>query len=174
MSAVVTPVAQTIYTAVVAFVTSVLGTSVPVVQGLGNRAAMPLPGFVAVTFLYQDRVATNYDSWTGADPSSIAAQQGLKVAVQIDCYGPTSGDWAAMLTTLWRDEYACNLMAPSCQPLYADNARQMPLIDSEAQYESRYTIDAQLMYNPVTTFPMEFADSLDQGVINVNAAFPPT
>jgi hypothetical protein len=175
MTATVSPVAQDVYTAIKAFIVSVLGAGVPVNQGLGNRVAAPLPasGYVYVTQLFQERLETNLSSWSAdPDPTVISAQTALKVTVQIDCYGPTSGDWAAMLQTLWRDDYGVQQLAPTCAPLYADEARQIPLIDSEGQYESRHSITATLQYNPVTVVPQTFANTLSRELINVPETYP--
>lgn len=177
MSAVVAPLQVAIYTAIKAFIVSVLGTSVPVSQGLGNRVSIPqaAPGFVYMTIIDQQRLRTNIDTWdeTNPAPTGLTAEQGMKVTCQIDCYGANAADWAAMLTTLWRDDYGCLAMAPNCAPLYADEARLIPLIDSESQYTARYSITAYLQYNPVTTFPMQFADVLNVNLIDVDEAYSP-
>jgi hypothetical protein len=173
----VTPVQNDLYVAIKKFIASVVPTNTPIYQGLGNRVAAPLPlsGFVYMTMLYQKRLQTNIDTWdtTTPTPTELAAQNAIEVGVQLDVYGPNAFDWAAMLSTLWRDDYGFYQLAPNCAPLYADEARQMPLVDSEAQYEQRFTITAVLQYNPTTVFPQTFADSLGINIIDVNEAYAP-
>ena len=171
----VSPSLQAVYTALMAFVVSVTGLpNTSVVQGLPNRAAMPLPGFVVIQALHTRRLRTNIDSWDeiSTDPTTQTVEQGLELTVQIDCYGPSSGDWANMLSTLLRDEYGCNALAPSCQPLYADEARMLPLVAGEEQYEERWSLDCRLQMNPVTTIPQQYADVLGIELINVPEKFP--
>lgn len=100
------------------------------------------------------------------------AKQAMQYTVQIDCYGPLSSDWAAMLSTMLRDEYACLSMAPNVQPLSADDPKMMPLVDGEQQYEQRWTLTALLQYNPVTSTPMQFFDGATVGLVDVDMRYP--
>lgn len=99
--------------------------------------------------------------------------------MQLDLYGAASGDWAVMLETLLRDETGCIALAgsdptnPICQPLYTSDAVEAPLEDTEDQYEQRWTIEGVLQYNPVTSVPMQFADTLTVTLTNVDEAYPP-
>ncbi len=175
---VVTPLSQDVYTQLNGFLASIVGSAVPIVQGLGNRASMPpddANGFIAVTEITRRRLRTNQHT-TGfnvADPTDITTTEGVALTIQIDVYGPTSDDQAQMISTLFRDPYGCNALAPVCQPLHADDPRMMPLIDSEAQYEQRWTVGALLQYNPATTTAMQFANALNVDLINVDEAYPP-
>lgn len=173
MSLTVSPLQSDLYAAVAAFLTSILPANTPVIQGLGNRASMPLPGFVSMTIVLMDRLRTNFDTWNTSSPAPIetSINQGVSVTMQIDAYGPNAMDWAAMITSAWRDDYGCQLLGANCAPLYADEARLVPLIDSEAQYEQRYSINAMLQYNPVTAVPMQFANTLKVGLIDVDEAY---
>lgn len=175
----VSPTQADVFDAVLPFIRSVVGDGIDVVQGLGNRVATPIvddinKGFVAVTPLFRHRLRTNQDTWDPTDPlvTSYASEQGMQFDLQIDCYGPLSGDWAAMITTLWRDDIGCEAFGETCQPLYADDARQMPLIDSEDQYEERWLISAALQYNPVTSPTQQFANAVEVTLINVEERFP--
>lgn len=171
----IAPVLQTVYTALTAFIMTVTGlASSSVVIGLANRTSMPLPGFVTVQSLHTRRLRTNIDSWgtITPDPTTQTIEQGLELTVQIDCYGPTSCDWANTLSTLLRDNYGCVALAPSCQPLYADEARMIPLVGGEEQYEERWSLDARLQVNPVVTIPQQYAKVLDLTLVNVTEKFP--
>jgi len=174
----VSPVIQDVFLVLQPFIASHTGLDPSlVIQGLPNRTAMPLasPGFVAMTVLRQMRLRTNLDNYdtTNPAPTSISIEQGIELDVQIDCYGASSGDWAAILTTILRDDVGCQALAPTCQPLYCDDARMIQLIDSEDQYELRFSFSACLQYNPVVTIPMKFADTLTADLINVQVTYPP-
>jgi hypothetical protein len=176
------PVQQDVFGVLAPFVVSVTTETAvslsqqTVLQGLPNRSSMPpaSPGFAVMTVVGMKRLRTNIDSWvqTG-EPSAISHEMGAELRVQIDFYGATSQDWAAAFMTLFRDDSGVQALAPTCAPLYADDARMAPLDDSEEQYEQRWTVDAFLQYNPITTDPMQFADSLTVTVVNVDEAYPP-
>lgn len=174
MPTVVAPVLDDVYTALSALIASVVPTGVEIVQGIDNRVPMPESAFVQMTAIAQYRLRTNEDTWeTTGDPTTIESEMGARLDVQIDCYGPDSLAWATMLQTLLRDEYACDALAPTCQPLYAEDPRMIPLTNGEDQYEQRWLVMAVLQYNPITSTPMQFADTLDLTLINVDEAYPP-
>lgn len=248
----VSPTQSNVYAALRAFLQSVVGPGVEVVQGLDNRVPTPAtpgaatPGFIAMTQILMQRLSTNFDSYT--DPYLVSgftftgtagavgnlltvsaaatgalnigdligganvpygttvtafgtgtggvgtytlstlggfastavtvtdgakqSEQDTRVDMQIDCYGPNAADWAAMISTLFRDDYGVNALAPNCAPLYIDNGMQAPLIDGEQQYEQRIVMQAVLQYNPVTSSAQQFASSVDVDLINVNEAYP--
>ena len=177
-AATISPSQDTVYQAIEAFLTGILPTGMPVIRGLPNRAAMPSPspGFVVVQTILVNRLRWNIDTWntTNPAPTALYAEHGTEVRVQIDCYGASSSDYATMIGTLWRDSYGCVALAPNCQPLYADEARMVPLIDSEQQYEERWMIDARLQWNPITTYPQTFTGTpASVDLVNVNATYPP-
>lgn len=178
MSVTITPLQSDVYTAVRAFLLGVLPSGVPVSRGLPNRAAMPqpFPGFVVMQMINVNRLRWNVDTWdaTGVNPTTLLSEQGIQVHIQLDFYGSTSGDWANIVSTLWRDTYGCDALAPTCQPLFADDARMAPLVDSEEQYEERWQLDARLQYNPQVTVSQAFAASVAPvDLINVNEAYAP-
>ena len=163
---------EAIYTAVRAFVLAVLG-NIEVVQGLGNRVPSPTGGFCAITAVGAGRLATNthiYDDNTG----TASAAQHQTYNVQIDCYGEASSNWAAVLSTLLRDEYATAQFPAWLQPLYSVDPRQAPLITAEAQYEQRWIVEAVLQYNATVTTGQDFFDTIEVGIIEVDEAYPPT
>jgi hypothetical protein len=109
-------------------------------------------------------------------PTEKNVERSSQISIQIDCYGPTSGDRATVISTLLRDEYACDQFAASgvdMQPLYASDAKQMPLIDGEQQYEERWTFEAVLQFNPVITTPQQSANALTIDLIEVDRTYPP-
>jgi hypothetical protein len=101
--------------------------------------------------------------------------QETQLNVQVDVYGPNSGDNAQIITTTFRDGYAVDVFASSgfdVAPLYTDDAKQTPFISGESQYESRWTINCVMQINPVVTVPQQFADQLQAGLIDVQAQYP--
>ncbi len=162
-----------VFTALGDFVDS-LGFTVPNAQGGAqpiecvvlptNRAPMPANAFISISPAAQTRLATNretYDGELGTRASMMQTQQ----AVQVDCYGPTSGDWANILLNLLRSAYGCDWFAQNndgvAVPLYADDsARQVPLVDGEDQYEQRWTFNCMLQFNPDVTLGEQFATKL--------------
>ena len=170
-----------LYTAMGTFIQLVLGNTIPVVQGQDNRVPAPpvqtdaagtVIGFVMMQAFVDKRTTTNQDSF---DPVNqlLQAQSNTQVEVQLDFYGPVSMNWAKMVSTLLRDEYGCTNLAPTCQPLYADEAIQSALVDGEEQYEERWTLRAYVQYNPVTTVGQQSATALSVVVINVDERYKP-
>ena len=152
-------------------------TPVPVIQGLGNRVAMPppSPGFVCMTATLITQHRTPQESWDmdNPNPTTIAIEQGQLVRIQLDCYGALSADWATILAAIFRTDYACQALAPLSAPLYVEPPMQAALVNGEEQYEERWIVGANLQYNPVVSTPQQFADTLEATLINVDEAFPP-
>lgn len=178
MSLVVAPALDDVFTALGDFLETVLPVGVPVIQMPTNRTAMPPadPGFVGMTARMQGRIMTNLDKWNPQDvaPTTIDIEQAVQLTMQLDCYGAQSGDWATILSTVLRDEFSIDaLKATPIVPLYTDEPRFAPLVDGEEQYERRWIVEAYIQYNPVTSTPQQFADTLDVGLINVDVSYPP-
>lgn len=146
--------------------------SCEVVQGLGNGVPMPVDPFIAMTPLYFDRISTNLHTYADASTGTQSAEQHIAYVVQIDCYGPDSSDWAVIITTMFRDEYAIAAMGVDVTPLYTDDPKQLPIVDGEQNFEQRWCITARMQYNPVVTLPMQFFDQLDIGLIDVDVTYP--
>lgn len=175
MALVVAPTLQDVYTKLRAFLLVILPLdTLHVVQGLGNRTPMPSGPFVAMTAVLLNPHRTPVESWdhNNPNPDAISIEQGMLLRVQLDCYGPVSADWAVMLATLLRTSYACDALAPVA-PLFADNPIQAPLTNAEAEYEQRWIVGANLQYNPVVSTPMQFADTAEVDLINIDVRFPP-
>lgn len=168
-------VTASVYAALVPFIMAVTGLpAASVIQGIQNRASMPAPGFIVVQAVTRHRLRTNLHDYSVEAGGNVNIQEGVELAVQIDCYGPSGEDWATMLSSTLRDEYGCSVLAPSgVQPLYADDARMIPLVAGEQQYEERWSIDAHFQYNPTTTAPQQYADALTLGLIDVDVEYPP-
>lgn len=170
-----------LYTAMGNFIQLVLGTDIPVVQGQSNAVASPPvatdggtppSGFVQMQAFIDKRTTTNQNTYDPVNQLQ-ASQSNTQVEVQLDFYGPLSMNWAKMVSTLLRDEYGCTNLAPSCQPLWADEAIQSALVDGEEQYEERWTLRSYVQYNPVTTVGQQSATALSVVVINVDERYKP-
>jgi len=141
----------------------VIVPSVEVVRGLGNDVSMPTGPFISMTATGMRRLATNRHIYTDLDPlvGTVANEQSTALEIQVDCYGPASADWANSVVTMWRDQYATNLLRPiGAAPLYAEDPRMMALENSSKNYEERWIVLLTLQYNPQTVTPMYFFDNL--------------
>lgn len=171
-------VQRQIYVVVKAFLVTVTDLDPSLIlQGLPNRDAMPLasPGFVTMQITHGERLNYNIDTWDPTDPAptGISSETHWKVRMQIDFYGQQSPDWATVFAGLWKDETAVLALRPICEPLFGTGPLWAPMDDDEQQYEARWTFEAFLQYNPVTTVPMQFADTLSVTLINADEAYPP-
>ena len=177
MTDTVAPVLDTVYAALQTFIVGVTGLAqANVLKGYQNRVASPVGPFCLMTATMNARLATNVDTWDEVNPAPtvVTASTAMQLSVQLDLYGPSAGDWAVMLTTLLRDEYGVNVLAPNCAPLYSDDPRRAPLVTGEEQWQDRWIVVAQLNYTPVTTIPQDFANTLGPvDLIDVDVAYPP-
>jgi hypothetical protein len=126
--------------------------SCEVIQGLGNGVPTPLGGFICMTPGAKTRLSTNVETW--ADPHTLTTQS-TQLAVQIDCYGPDSAEWAQILSTMMRSP-----MGAASGILYADDPRQLPIVDAEAQYEQRWMIGCNMQVHPVVTTDQQYFDQV--------------
>lgn len=89
----------------------------------------------------------------------------------------TAGNMAQAVHQMLRDPYATRLINginPAITPLYGSDARQVPFIDAEDQYEWRWTVDAVLQANvTVAGLSVDFVTSTALELIEVNTRFPP-
>lgn len=166
---------QDLYKVVGNFLQSIVGVDVTVVQGQENRVSQPDGPYLLMQAFIAGRLRTNVNTYNSEamTPDSAFTEQGTKVRMQVDCYGPQSQNWATMISTLWRDFYGCDALAPTCQPLYTGEPFQGALVNGEEQYESRWTVECFLQYNPVTTTAQQFADALAVKAINVDERYKP-
>ncbi|ACR29219.1 phage neck terminator protein [Burkholderia glumae] len=172
-----------VYAALRIFLLGVLPTGVEVVKAQDNGVGEPVGAdFVTINSIAAPRLATNvvtYDDPVGAGgsgPGTRSAMQAIQMRLQLDVHGPNSADNAAIISTLFRDEYACvaiGTVNSNIQPLYCENPRQMPFINGENQYEQRWIIELALQYNPITQSPQDFFDEITPEIVNVDAAYPP-
>ncbi len=179
MTLAIAPDIDTVMTKLRALLLDVLPATMEVIQGPVNRAAQPKGGHVVMTHLYDMRLRTNQTTLhrptdPAPAPGSADIEQGTEIHIQLDFYGgvnfPASApaQWVVAFSTIFRDEYAVDALAPEAAPLYADDARMIPLVTGEEQYRVRYACTAHIQYNPVTTKPQQFADELTVSTIDAN------
>jgi len=167
-------------TAVRSFLVSILPAGVEVIKGQGNRVPEPkVADFVVLTPMFRERLATDVDRYTDgypAAPSVVAVDQSTQVTIQADVHGPNSGENAQIITTMWRDEYGCNVfksVGSTARPLYTSDPRQMPFINAEQQYEDRWSVDLVLHAHIVVTAPQDFAATIAVGLIPADIFYKP-
>ena len=101
--------------------------------------------------------------------------QPINLMVQLDVHGPNSADAAQTISTLFRDEYAYDFMAAldkRVSPLLADDPRQVPFVNDQNQWETRWVITAQLQADQTITVPQEFADEIEATLIPADIFYP--
>ena len=176
MSLIVSPVLDDVYAAVVAFILGIIPLDAAhVLKGNQNRVATPTGPYAILNVITQKRLTTNVDTWdtTIPDPAGIVRQQSIQLEMQVDLYGPASGDWAAIFSTMFRDDYGVQALAPNCAPLHADEPTRAPLITAESQYLDRWIVRAQLQYSPVVSTVDQFATAVEIDVIDAITHYGP-
>lgn len=164
-----TPLFDALFIRLRTFLLAIVPAGTAVVRGNINRVPQPAGEHIVITALFERRLRTNVSEYDddGSAGGTRAIEQGTEFHVQFDYYGATAAEIAARVSTLFRDEYGVDALAPECAPLYIDDARVMPLVTAEEQYLNRFTSTAVLQYNPVTTIPQQFADEAVAGLVDV-------
>ena len=160
-----------VFVAMRAFILSALACEV--IRSQTNRVSTPKGDFVALTPTSLIPLETNTDTWTDTAKS---VKRPAQMSIQVDVYGANSLDLAQTIAALFRDDYACQSFKSSgfdMQPLYASDAQQMPIISGEDTYIERWTFECVLQVNPVITVPIQTANTLIAGLINVDRTYPP-
>lgn len=164
------------FTALRAFLVSILPAQTEIVQGQANRVPMPQRGdFVVMTPARFEQMAQTVHQVT--PPVAPAPALGtdeiarsMSLHIQIDVYGPASADNATVITTLLRDSYGTEAFAGTgLTPLYAEDPFQMPLVAGEQQWIQRWTIRAALHGHFAVTVPQSFADTLITELLEATA-----
>lgn len=159
-----------VFTALRTFMLSIVDCEV--IRLPANRAAMP-KDFIGLTPLGSSPLETNSDTYNDI---SKTIKRATRVDVQVDCYGAMALDRANAITSLFRDDYGCQSLKASgfdMQPLYAEDAHQMPLVTGEDQYVERWTFELAIQVNYVFTVTQDSAVALVVGLKNVDRTFPP-
>ena len=101
--------------------------------------------------------------------------QPTRVTVQLDVHGPHSADNAQTISTLFRDDFGTLAFLASgydVRPLYADDPKQVPFLNAEQAYETRWIVEAVLQANQVIAPPQQYAQQIQVTLESVDARFP--
>ena len=143
-----------------------------VVQAHDNRVSSPNAEYVQMDSILGVRLATNGTDYDNV-AETVTETQPIKVGVQLDCFGAHANDWARVITTLFRSSQSVDFFDPyGIAPLYHDDARHMPVINGENQFELRWMITVYFQCNVAIVAPMQFMSTAKIGVINVDATYP--
>jgi hypothetical protein len=107
--------------------------------------------------------------------------QNTEISVQLDFHSADVGDSADLaqtVSTLFRDEFATRQFANQIPnygvtPLLADDPKQIPFINENQQWETRWICECLLQCDQTVAVSQQFADSAVVGLIDVDAAYPP-
>jgi hypothetical protein len=170
---IVDPTLDAVMVKVAAFLATIGPVGYPILRGPLNLVPQPKVDHVVFTPILRKRLRTNVHT-DDPDYEVTTTEQGTRLSVQFDFYGESAGDLSAAAETLWRDEYACDILSPEAVPLYTDTANMVPLVTGEDQFLERYTLTAALQWNIRVTNPQQSAIVADVELINVDVRFPPT
>ena len=159
------------------FIASVLPFGTPIIVGQDNYVPEPgAPDFVIMWPIMRARLAFGSDDWRFiTNPTTLQHIAPSRVVIQIDVHGPASSDNAEIIAALWQDEAACDFfdgVGLPMRPLFAEEPAQIPFINGEAQYETRWVVKAHLQANFTVSTAQQFADTLTAIPINVQATYP--
>lgn len=174
MTASITITESQLYTVLRSFLIGLLPC--PVVQSQQNRAAMPKDDFVTMTSLGSVGLSTDKATYQPT-ASTQTHERSTRWDVQLDFYGPNAADYANMVATLIKTDYACDQIEASglsMDPLYAEDPRQIPFVNAENQYEKRWTVQCAFQFNPTVVVAQQFAASLTVVPESIDVVFPPT
>lgn len=93
---------------------------------------------------------------------NVLVYQPTQITIQIDFHSANvvdSADMAQTVSTLFRDEVCVDFFQSSgvdAYPLYADDPKQIPFLNSEQQWETRYVLNACIQANQEITWPQQF------------------
>ncbi len=158
------------------FLSSVVLTSIPIVLGQVNLVPPPnAPDYVVMWPLFRTRMAYNA-TWWAFDATTMESLTPTRVTFQFDVHGPNGAENAQLIATLWNDEYAQGFFDGEgfdIRPTFIADARQIPFLNAASQLEMRWTLDGELQGNFTISTPVQFADTLDVGLIDVDVVYPP-
>lgn len=143
-----------------------------------NNTPMPVGDFVTMTPMFITGLSTNRVAYNdpGIGQGSELTQRSNQWRCQLDFYGTSAQEMAAIVGTMIRSEYSTNWFRQNnmpVTPLYAGEPHQTTMINAEQQYESRWTLDFIAQFNAVITTPQEFMDSITVGTIAADLKYPP-
>jgi hypothetical protein len=149
----------------------ILDTTGDIASGTVVTAFGTGTGGVGAYTVSKSQTLTSEDLYLGQRLDLVPTE----LTVQLDIHGPSSADNTKVIEGLFRSEYSVDVMGAinaNVVPLYCDEARQMPFINAEQQYEWRWTMDACMQISPVISTPQQFLDAIDVTLEPVDVLFP--
>ena len=98
---------------------------------------------------------------------ALALQQRTRLVMQLDIHSDDlsrASDTAQVIATVLRDDAGVQMLRVSghpITPLHADDPKQIPFVNAEGQYESRYVVEAHLQADQTLLLPQQFMDRVD-------------
>lgn len=136
---------------------------------IGMQNNNPLPDNAVVM---QVLFTSNLDEtsiYHDPDEGLAHAQNSVEVRLQLDFYGALAEKRSRIVYNTWKSHYGFNAME-LCKPLYVQSHTRHPYINDSNQYEDRWIMDLALQYNPVVTYPQDYADETQ---LNINPVTGP-
>lgn len=139
----------------------------PCQQAQADRVPMPLGAFNIITPLKFRRLGTTRDikGDTGNPETSQMSYTEIRQAdIQVDLYGPDSGNRAIELETLFASSYGYDTIKELDErlaPLYSSEAIQAPMINAESQWQERYIITLHIQAHITVTLRQDYFDHAD-------------
>ena len=171
---------EDVFTVLRAFILDTLGAAVnDVIRIPNNRVPMPKT-FPFITLSERMKTQIHWPIPSISDPAvqpqTNSILSGIQYEIQVDAYGPTSGDLIQMLyTVLWSpaafDFFNSQIIVGVC-PLYPDPPHQAAIVDGEAEYELRWIMPVHLQYSPTLQTTIQTAATVTVGTITQFASFP--
>lgn len=176
MSATISIKQDDLTTALRGFLLSLVDVEVFLAQE--NLVPMPNEDFITMTPMFITGLSTNRVAYNdpGVGAGSEMTQRSNQWRCQLDFYGNTAAEMAAIVGTMIRSEYAANWFKQNnmpVTPLYAGEPHQTTMINAEQQYESRWTLDFIAQFNAVVTTPLYFFDEIEVTAIAADLKYPP-
>lgn len=170
---------EQVFTALRTFLLYVIGSSFEVVRELDNRVPMP-KAFALMNLLNKKRLGWTRRYYTdtpsvGTAPGVhlVTEVQPIESVIQVDFYGPTSGDQATTLSSVWNTPQAVEFFqASGITPLYSEDPRQAPITDGENQWLVRWLVVLHMQYTPMVDITQDFMDAATIELINVDQSYP--
>lgn len=136
-----------------------------IVRAQVNRVAPPTGPYVELTEILSVDLSVPYQDYADDLLEPVAILTGrVRSDIQVDFYGPSSGDWSRVVQNALRTTYGFDKFPPSIKPLYTTDGFQHPWASGEQQSLTRWTLTVTLQYNPQVSVPQEFANELTVNV----------
>lgn len=185
MAASITPLMDGLFLSLRAFLKAHLSLSA-CRQSQQNNTEMPDGNYVIMTPLGIDGLSTNsisYQYTTGADSGTETHKRTAIWRCQLDFYGDAAQDYANIIFTLSRSDYACQWFRdfsestsnapPLITPLYCKDPIQTTMVNGEDQWENRWTCDFYAQIPVDVSVTQYFMTSANVRADSVDAKFPP-